>query len=86
MRYKILLASLTCVVAIGLLIQRYGVVALIFFAALVEDPAGRFIVGLVAGAVVVCCAFLLFFYHHWTSQRNSATIIHLLNWIIENRK
>jgi hypothetical protein len=84
MRYKIFLALLTFILVVGVLIQRYGVVALIFFSMLLEDSAGRFIIALVAGAVAACCAFLLFFYHHWTTQRNSATIIQMLNWLADN--
>jgi hypothetical protein len=34
--------------------------------------------------VIIAGALILWAYHHWTTQRNSATIIQLLNWIIDN--
>jgi hypothetical protein len=90
MRYKILLLSLVIAgLVIGVLTDQkhhYGVAILLLFATLLEDPAGRFVLGFVAAGVVVFCAFLLWAYGYWRNRQRQAVIIELLNWIIANMK
>ena len=84
---KVLLAVfLWSIIGLGWLANKYGQLALLLFLASLEDPAGRFVIGLVAFLVVALGAALVWAYGYWRNRQRQAVIIELLNYVIQNMK